>query len=98
MKYRLNTFMNDNKKLYVFDWVLGIERMEFSAMTKDEFMYSYGIEGGNYETWRGTNSLDDVQDCLSRGEALEWLKERLEDDDITQEQYVELTAEVKAVN
>lgn len=93
--------MNDNKMLYVFDWTLGKDRMQFYTESKDSFMDSHGIEGacgGDYETWRGTDGLDDVQDCLSKSEALDWLKDRLECEDIDQEQYDDLVAEVEAAN
>lgn len=49
--------------------------------------------------WRGSgDGLDDVQDYLSKSEALGWLKDRLECGDIDQEQYDDLVAEVEAAN
>ena len=91
--------MNDTQKLFVFDWTRGKHRMTFYTESKDDFMNSHGIEGacdGDYEKWRGTDGLDDVQDCLSKEEALGFLKDIFEDGQIDAEQYDELLAEVKA--
>lgn len=93
--------MNDDKKLYVFDWTRGKEGMQFYTESKDDFMNSHGIEGacgGDYETWRGTDGLDDVQDCLSKEEALSFLMEIFDDGQIDADQYDDLVAEVKAAD
>lgn len=92
----------DAEPLYVLQCVNRFAKQyQFFRMTKAEFMEHFDLStrqnDGDYEIWCG-DCLDGVYDCRSKEDALDVLKNLLDGKDISQEDYDELAAEVRAAN
>lgn len=89
----------DDKSIYVFDATAGMENIKVTRETKDWFMYARAQwDNLSYEAWaRGGYHVSGFFDCEDEEDALDYLQERLDDEEITQDQYDALTAQVKAM-